>query len=241
MTTAVAIFEPLPVPTATKPMPTLPTWVSSMAGKVKENWQPDGSGNEYFATLKSDAMPTAEQRFEVEKHRAHLVKALDQTPENSPECDAATMALVAEFLDIKPGRDRGEQASKARLNAFRMALESVPTWSVRWAIKRWHLGEGWYEGLEWVTFDWHWAPEPSELRRAAMALVYEVEQRIKKLDAILSAVPYRDTKGQRARNQAAFAALIAGAADDLDIDQAAEVGRELIKQNPEKFAFLEEN
>jgi hypothetical protein len=56
-----------------------------------------------------------------------------------------------------------------------------------------------------------------------------VYRRIKTIERVLNAVPYRDCAAEQKENLAALAAVLAGKAGGLSRDEAAGVGKDLIQ------------
>jgi hypothetical protein len=210
------------------PPPSLPTWAAKMHGEVFSNTQRDTDGAWHDADV-LHTLPTPAQRLELKNLRAQLASSLEQTPLQSVECDKATYGLVAALMMAKPARAGGANDAIARSETYEMALDDVPTWAVRAAIRQWHRGEcdvrknG--EAVE--TFDYKWAPESADLRNIAMRFVYLVQFEMHQIDKILNAIPFVDCSEVMQRNRLALLALRAGKASGLSINEAAEVGKSL--------------
>jgi hypothetical protein len=98
------------------------------------------------------------------------------------------------------------------------------------AIRKWHRGEC---GLDerHKPFDYRWAPESAELRRLALVEAREVKERVRRLSAVLGAVPYVDCTAQLERGRAAIRGLFIVAKEgsgsalaELTMDEAAKLG-----------------
>ena len=107
------------------------------------------------------------ERAEVQRHIVDLQRytRLDQTitlRETTMSNDAALVAMIAALL-LKGGRRLDRQSSDAATEDYLDALEDVPAWSVREALRKWNRGES--PPLDAKPHDFNWRPEPPTLRR----------------------------------------------------------------------------
>jgi hypothetical protein len=193
-TTAIAKIEPLPVPTPVDPVPRLPTWIDSLANSIREQSLHDPETGNYnkCLTLVPERMPTSDQRYELEKHRHCLTTLLDQQPAKNRECAKKTFGLIANLMLAKPARAGGPETAKARAKAYEIALADVPCWSIDLAIRSWYCGQCDREyAVPPERYDYTWAPESAILRKLALREVAAVHRRLRVIDRVLTAIPYR--------------------------------------------------
>ena len=104
------------------------------------------------------------------------------------------------------GEADSPQAAEARGEAYTMALDDVPSWTVRGAIRRWYRGEC-DKDERGKPYDYQWAPDSPVLRKLALGVVGQLLSRIRDLERLLSAVPFRDCALDLARGRAAIRGL----------------------------------
>lgn len=124
-----------------------------------------------------------EQKVLVERHVAGLTAALAMTPEQSQEHAETTMLAVSKMMLVLAGKESGDFVGEAKGEAYMDALEDVPSWAVREAMRKWHRGEC------GPRHDYRWQPGPSVLRDLAMIEVYRVMATKRKLSDLLVAEP----------------------------------------------------
>jgi hypothetical protein len=205
MSNDIAIIAPLPLPSPADPLPTLPTWFTHMLGAVQTTWVEHNGGAEKRLTLRN--VPTPAQKVDIQKYKARLERLLELTPNGDRGHAKKTYGLVAKLMLAKPSRAAGPETAEARMEAYQMALDDIPSWAVALAIRNWHRGEchKWSED----TPDYRWAPESADLRRFALREMRNVKDRIGSIDKVLSAEQYDEAKDfelQREKERAARAA-----------------------------------
>jgi hypothetical protein len=133
-------------------------------------------------------MPTEAQRRELERHITGLQALCEPTPEADPEAEQETLRAVTRLMLVLPSTTQNELSAEARGEAYLDALDDLPPWAVRSAIRRWHRGEC---GLndQGKPYDYHWCPAPAELRRVAATDLWRVKGRAETLDKLLRAQP----------------------------------------------------
>jgi hypothetical protein len=230
MGTNVAKIAPLPVPMPTNPVPALPAWVTKLHENLRENLQLDPATGKFVEPLTLATMPTDEQVAGLERHAAQCRDLLDQCPDNDEGCAKRTFGLISKLLMAKPGRVAGPETVKARIEAYEIALGDVPTWALQLAIRKWLRGEcDLHFSNPPETYDYTWAPEGAILRKIAMREVRKVRERLQQIDRVITAVPLRDDSAILERNRLAGMAAMAGKARGMEIDEAAEVGRQMVE------------
>lgn len=117
----------------------------------------------------------------VERHIAALADILVMTPEANPQCAEATTIAVSKMTMVLAGRESGEFAAEAKGEAYMDALEDVPCWAVKEALRKWNRSEC------GAKHDYKWQPVPSTLRELAMVEVYRVMAIRRRLGELLVA------------------------------------------------------
>jgi hypothetical protein len=181
-----ARIEPIPLPAPKRPaqMPPLPAWVESRAATCQREWQPDPTGKwRETITLPASSMPTELQRQVILSHIEALRPLMAQTPERDEGAAKTTLVLVTQLMLTMPGQKATEQSAEAKAEAYMVALEDVPAWTVSEALR------GWFRGTYGPDHDYRWAPAPATLRKLALSEAWKVEGRVRLLEKLLTAEP----------------------------------------------------
>jgi hypothetical protein len=143
------------------------------------------------------------QQAEIERHLVELDELLAQSPEHGNSWEAATLTAVTEMMLALPASTQNEIGAAATGEAFMAALDDVPTWAVRGAIR------SWYRGDCGETYDYHWRPAPAELRKVALAEMWRVKYRAMTLRKLLRAEPLVEfDEAHRAKMRERLAGLV---------------------------------
>jgi hypothetical protein len=87
-----------------------------------------------------------------------------------------------------PSSQQNEAGAEATGEAFQDALDDVPPWAVKAAVRRWYRGECGENECD-QPYDYHWRPAPAELRRIALSELSRVKSRAGTLRRLLHAEP----------------------------------------------------
>lgn len=189
---AMVPFTPIPLPSNPAQLPSLPAWLQQRSAALGSATQPDSTGKYMeMAILPNGMILNSSERAEVERHIGDLERftRLDQMitlRETVMSNDAALVTMIASLL-LKGGKKLDKQSSDAATEDYLDALEDVPAWSVREAIRKWNRGES--PVLDSKKHDFNWRPEPATLRRLALHELTGVKARILHLRKIANAVP----------------------------------------------------
>jgi len=131
------------------------------------------------------------ERSSVEQHIADLERftRLDQMIElrgrtlTNPEAHAVMIATL--LLKGMPKLD--QESSDALTDDYLDAIEDLPAWSIREALRKWNRGES--RLLHAKPHNYDFRPSPPTLRRLSMLEVAVVRDRITKLHKLSNAQP----------------------------------------------------
>jgi hypothetical protein len=143
-----------------------------------------------MAILPKSLILNSSERAEVECHILELERftRLDQPVtirDVTMSNDAAIGATIAGLL-IKGGGQKLDKASADALTEdYLDALEDLPAWSVREAMRKWNRGES--SQLDRKPHDFNWKPTPPTLRRLAQHELVGIKARMLKLQRIIDA------------------------------------------------------
>jgi hypothetical protein len=193
MANDLALIEPIPVPANPARMPSLPAWLARRTDVLENVNQPDMATGKHLTvpTMPASMILTSSERRMVEQHIAVLSRFLDlgQTIELRDRVlsnDQAMGVMVAALL-VKKGQRMDAAMSEALTEDYLDALDDLPAWSVREAIRKWNRAES--PQLDKKPHDFNWRPEPPTLRRLAWMEVWNVRGRMETLQRMLVAVP----------------------------------------------------
>jgi hypothetical protein len=184
---------PIQLPTNPAQLPSLPAWLQRRSAALGSALQPDSSGrHREMTTLPKDLILNSSEHAEVQHHIADLERytRLDQLitiRESQMGNDTAIGVMVAGLL-IKGGGQKLDKASADSLTEdYLDALEDIPAWCVREALRKWNRGES--LPLDGKRHDFNWKPSPPTLRRLAQNELAGVKGRIISLQKLCEAVP----------------------------------------------------
>lgn len=175
-------------------------------------------------TLPADAMLGSSEREQLEAYTATMTQVLDRTPENSADAEAETLVLVTKLMLALPGQKAGEAGAEATGEAYQIALEDMPPWAVKAAIREWYRGNAIVLDPK-QPHDYRWRPSPPTLRKLSFYEMMRVMGRVRKLKQLLSAVPliaYSEEHCLQMREKLRELPIIGSLVDIAEIDRVAE-------------------
>lgn len=147
------------------------------------------------ATIPKSRMPTGAQRAAIAQRIEDLEQAARPGPTN--RIIAILGELVAEYATARLDADTAD----IKIGAYRDAVEDLPAWAVREAIRRWRRGD-----VSGDTRDLDFAPKPARLRRLAEGIAATASGQAIRLRRILAAEAEEPvSEAQAAENQRRYA------------------------------------
>lgn len=136
-------------------------------------------------------MLTCSEQTVVRQHIADLERftRLDQPIELRGATltnDQAHGVMIAALL-LKGGAKLDQQSSDAFTEDYLDAIEDLPAWAVREAIRKWNRAES--TKLDGKPHDFNWRPSPPTLRRLAQMELTGVRGRMIELQKLCEAEP----------------------------------------------------
>ena len=194
MGTELAIIEPLALPDHRNPaqMPSLPAWLRQRSAALGNAVQPDSSGkHREMAVLPPALILNSSERRMVESHIDGLGRFLDLNQsidlrESVLTNDQAHATMIA-ALCMKGGVKLDTSSSDALTEDYLDAIEDLPAWAVREAIRKWNRAES--PKLDGKSHNYEFRPSPPTLRRLAQHELAPIRARILHLDKLLNAAP----------------------------------------------------
>ncbi len=193
-------LEPLVLPDARRPtaMPSLPAWAASRIASVNVAWL----NGKQISQLPEAMILSDNDREMVLNHALHLSKHLDRTPQNIVDAEAETLTIVVKMMQALPGAKSTEDSAEAKAEAYMAALDDIPPWAVREAVRKWYRAEC------GPKFNYSWAPGPGDLRTISRIEEARVRHRVDSLNKIAFAVPLVEfSEGHRVEMLKKLAAL----------------------------------
>jgi hypothetical protein len=216
-------LEAIPLPDLQRPERTasLPEWLALRVAACRDEHQKGLEGNyRMVPTLRRDLTLTAAQREAIERHIAALEAALAQTPERSAEIERDVLVLLTKMMLSLPAMKQNELGTEAKGEAFLAALDDVPEWAIKSALRLWYRGQAGTDA-HGEPFDCHWQPGPADLRYVAQCHAGRIRMRIASLRRVLVAEPLVEITDEERRAMCARLATISIRGKPLAIDADA--------------------
>ena len=196
MANDLTLIETILLPAASNParLPSLPVWLQQRSDALGSAVQGDSSTNNHreMTVLPPELILNSLEARLVADHIEGLrdFLRLDMTMtwrEQVLTNDQAHGAMIAGLL-IKGGGIKLDKASSDALTEdYLDAIEDLPAWSVREALRKWNRGES--VRLDGKPHDFNWRPTPPTLRRLAQHELVMIKARILRCEKLLTAVP----------------------------------------------------
>lgn len=184
--------EPISLPDVRRldRMPSLPAWLASRVGSMKDESQRSAVDGKHrtVPTLRANLILSPSERAEVEQHAMALDALCTQTPAEADEWENATLIIITKLMLALPSSQQNDVGAEASGEAFQAALDDVPHWALAAAARRWYRGEC---GLNehGHPYNYTWRPAPADLRRIALVEKWRLKQRAETLRKLLAAEP----------------------------------------------------
>lgn len=143
-------------------------------------------------------MPTGPQRTAITRRVAELEAATRAGPERD------LLDLCGEIISEHASSKIDQGTSAIKADAYMDAVEDLPFWAVREALRRWRRGE-----VNASAQDLDFAPKPPRLRRIALGINDVAKGQSIRLQRLLDAEPEEAlTDADREANQDRYAGLM---------------------------------
>jgi len=226
---AVVPFTPIPVPSNPAQLPSLPGWLLQRSGALGSATQPDETGRHREMTiLPRSLILNSSERAEVQRHIDALSRftSLEEmiTIRETTISNAAAHATMIAGILLKGGKRMDQQSSDQSTEDYLDAIEDLPAWSVREAIRRWNRAESIQLDPK-KPHDFNWRPEPPTLRRLALHELAGVKGRLIGLQKLLDAVPLVEYSDEHRKSMIErLQVVIHNAANPAPIEMPADHG-----------------
>lgn len=210
----IATIERVKLPDLTRPVAqmSLPAWLNTQRDALAMNLQTVGKSFAEVATLPATLMPTKEQRVQISALLNHLRQERRRTGRTNDNDLKETMAIVSKLMIQLKDRRQSDEEVAVNLEAYEIALESIPVFAVRIAAWRWLADEAGND-LYGKPYDCRWMPDHVTLKRLAMQEVAKIDLLWTRLRMILEAHPFRNCEKEMEDGRAAFAGLMSAVVD----------------------------
>jgi hypothetical protein len=175
-------------------LPSWPAWLQQRSDAVANAVQADQEGqHREMPTLPANLILNSVERRMVEAHRTELTQFLDldrpiTLREQMLTNDQAHGVMIAGLL-IKGGGIKLDKAASDQLTEdYLDAIEDLPAWAVREALRKWNRAESPRIDPK-KPHDFNWRPQPPTLRQLTYLELWNVRSRIQQLEKVLNAVP----------------------------------------------------
>lgn len=168
------------------------------------------------ATIPASRMPTGPQRTAIARRIADLQAAIEAGPVEE------TIGVLGDLIQEYAPSRLDDRTVSIKAEAYLDAVEDLPAWTVRAAVRRWRRGE---VSADPATLDF--APKPARLRAIAERMVLVARGQAARLQRVLDAKPEeRITDAQMAANSEKLTGLIAKTADGPVIEPQGVISAE---------------
>jgi hypothetical protein len=184
--------EPIPLPDLLRPerTPSLPVWLALRVASIRDVHQADPkTGRHRLApTLPHNLILSEAERDDIERHVRQLERSYGPTPADDPQVEGLMLIELTNMMLVLPASKQNDASAEARGEAYLIALDDMPIWSVRAAIRSWYRGSA-GKNEQGRPYDYHWAPAPADLRQIAMLELWRIKARVGQLRKLLLAEP----------------------------------------------------
>ncbi|CAO4171096.1 hypothetical protein AFFFEF_01708 [Methylorubrum extorquens] len=168
------------------------------------------------ATIPASRMPTGPQRTAIARRIADLQAAIEPGPVEE------TIGVLGDLIQEYAPSRLDDRTVSIKAEAYLDAVEDLPAWTVRAAVRRWRRGE---VSADPATLDF--APKPARLRGIAERMVLVARGQAARLQRVLDAKPEeRITDAQMAANSEKLTGLIAKTVDGPVIEPQGVISAE---------------
>ncbi|WP_147018395.1 hypothetical protein [Methylorubrum extorquens] len=168
------------------------------------------------ATIPASRMPTGPQRMAITRRIADLQAATEAGPVHE------TIAVLGDLIQEYAPSRLDDRTVSIKAEAYLDAVEDLPAWTVRAAVRRWRRGD---VSADPATLDF--APKPARLRSIAERMVLVARGQAARLQRVLDAKPEEHvTDAQMAANSEKLSGLIAKTADGPVIEPVGAISAE---------------
>ncbi|MDV2987033.1 UNVERIFIED_CONTAM: hypothetical protein Q9R58_22245 [Methylobacteriaceae bacterium AG10] len=168
------------------------------------------------ATIPASRMPTGPQRTAIARRIAELRDATEAGPVEE------TLGAIGDLIQEYAPSRLDERTAGIKVEAYMDAVEDLPAWTIRAAIRRWRRGE---VSADPATLDF--APKPARLRSIAERMALVARGQAARLQRVLDAKPeVQITDAQMAENSEKLSGLIAKTAVGPVIEPAGAISAE---------------
>ncbi|MGE5534106.1 MAG: hypothetical protein ACM3W7_01180 [Acidobacteriota bacterium] len=195
-------LERIQLPDVSRPeqTPSWPAWVALRIDSIKTEHLRDTTTGRWkpTPTLPSHLVLKASEREMLELYVEETEKLCNRTPVVDPDATKEMLAVLTKMMITLHASAQSELTAEARGEVFLEALEDLPPWAVRAAVRCWNRGEcGRNEKSQ--NYDYHWCPAPAELRQVALAELNRVKVRAHQAKLLLRAVPREECSDEHRR------------------------------------------
>jgi hypothetical protein len=186
-------FSPTPPRTDPAHLPSLPEWLQRRSAALGSAVQQDSSGTyREMLVLPKDLILSSSEKQAVREYIEHLDCSLSVAQpmlyrDRYLTNDQAHGAMIANLLMKGGGAKLDRDGADALTEDYLDALDDLPAWTVREALRKWNRGES--IKLDGKAHDFNWRPTAPTLRRLAEEEMVAIKALKMQLEKLLEAVP----------------------------------------------------
>jgi hypothetical protein len=139
----------------------LPSWLLLFLDRL------EGSrGETAQAILRESASWSQTQVAQVKRYITYVATGLQDTPKDNVDVDVEAATIIVKMSSVYGSKDAADADRAAWGEAYKDALDDVPVWALREAMRRWHRGEC-GKDTDGEPFVYRFAPRPAQIRHIA--------------------------------------------------------------------------
>jgi hypothetical protein len=171
----------------------LPEWLQRRSAALGSAVQRDSSGKDReMPVLPKNLILSSSQKQAIREYIEHLDRSLSVAQSmcyrgRSLTNNQAHVAMIGHLLMKGGGSKLDGDAADALTEDYLDAVEDLPAWTVREALRKWNRAES--IKLDGKPHDFNWRPTAPTLRRLAQQEMVAIKALKMKLEKLLKAVP----------------------------------------------------
>jgi hypothetical protein len=144
-------------------------------------------GGQVRYSLPEEMLPTPDDREYLSSRLAQITTIITASNLTPIECSKARLSLLTKMLLASPvPGNSADETAEARSDMYDDAIEDIPPWALRAAIRRWNRGE--VPDLKMGALNFNFAPAPAVLRAICNLELADFKRQQAEIEKLLACV-----------------------------------------------------